>query len=123
MAGLMPGQSARLNVLYPSVPAPLLLVQCTAVLTIRDDQGNVLKTSNFTQFNAGSSVSVTVNGDTDLPTQTRTELYGLTFHPGCRFVVNLEIIDNATQKTLFTVVSQETFPFASPAWSRGALLN
>jgi hypothetical protein len=115
VVGVAPGQTARLNVLYSTVPAPLLLITCAATLTIFDEQHNVLKTLSFPQLVPGKVLSISVNGDTDLPTQSRTEIYGLSISSGCTFVSNLEIIDNATQKTVVTVGSQETYPFAPAA--------
>ena len=124
MVGMTPGQTARLNVLYPTVPAPLALINCAATLTLFDDQGNVLKTASFAQLIPGRPVSISANGDTDLPTQTRTEVYGLSFTSGCSLVSTLEIIDNATQKTVVTVMGQETYPFrAAVPLARGSLMN
>src|ERR1700693_5568725 len=61
------GQTARLNVLYPTIPAPVLQVQCSASLLIADDSGNVLKNQNVPQLLAGRSVSLDLNVDTDMP--------------------------------------------------------
>jgi hypothetical protein len=110
VVGITPGQTARLNVLYPTVPAPILQVQCSATLAIADDQGQILKSNNFPQLLGGKSVSIELNADSDLPASPRTEIHGLSISPnGCNFVVTLEIIDNATQRTLSVVGSEPTY--------------
>lgn len=48
---LSPGQTARLNVLYPTVPAPLLLVHCSANLAIIASQG--LKSDSVPDLSPG----------------------------------------------------------------------
>lgn len=108
--GLTPGQSARLNVIYATAPAPILQILCSATLNIADDQGKVLKTATVSQLVAGKSAFITVNGDTDVAT-AHTEVHGFVITPlGCNLVTNLEIIDNASQKTEITVGSQLTYP-------------
>ena len=42
VVGIAAGQTAKLNVLYPSVPAPLLQVMCAVTVSIVDDQGPCL---------------------------------------------------------------------------------
>ena len=37
VVGITAGQTARLNVVYPTVPAPLLQVMCSVILAIADD--------------------------------------------------------------------------------------
>ena len=65
-----------------------------------------------------------MNADTALAAQTvlagtvpRTQVHGFSITPntGCQFVTNLEIIDNATQKTVAIAGSQVTFPFSQTA--------
>ena len=114
--GITPGQTARLNVLYPTAPAPLLLVRCSANLGIFDDQGGVLKSQAVAELAAGKSVSLDLNADTDLSGAARTEIHGFAVTPnGCRLVTTLEIIDNATQKTVAVVGSIQTYPFSQIA--------
>ena len=129
VAGVTPGQTARLNVLYPTVPAPILLAVCEATLLIADDQGNVLKTNSVSSFTAGKSVSLDLNIDTDPTGSPKTEIHGDVVSPlGCNFIATLELIDNLTQKTILVVGSKRTYPFAkdpgpSPAESPGPALS
>jgi hypothetical protein len=116
VAGITPGQTARLNVLYPTAPAPLLQLSCSVTLNIADDQGKVLKTSTVAQILAGKSVSLDLNADVDLPGIPRTEIHAFSITTvGCNFVATLELIDNATQKTLAVVATELTFPFLQTA--------
>jgi hypothetical protein len=39
VVGITPGQTARFNLLYPTVPAPVLQIVCSATLIFADDQG------------------------------------------------------------------------------------
>ena len=114
--GIAPGQTARLNVVYPTAPAPILQIICSATLVVADDQGNILKNNSVSQFIAGRSVSLDVNADTDLSGSARTEIHGYSIAPnGCRLVTTLEIIDNATQKTVMVVPAESTYPVSQPA--------
>jgi hypothetical protein len=116
VVGITGGQTARLSVLYPTAPAPILQVLCAATLVIADDQGKVLKSMDISQLIAGKSVSVDLNADTDLAGAARTEVHGFSIAPnGCHLVATLEIIDNATQKTLMAVGSRTTYPVAHAA--------
>jgi hypothetical protein len=111
VVGIVAGQTARLNVIYPTIPAPVAQVLCSVTLSIADDSGNVIKSKNVTQFIAGKSVSVDVNADTDLIGAGRSQLHGFSIAPnGCRLVTNLEVIDNTTQKTLLVVSGEGTYP-------------
>ena len=60
--GLTVGQTAKLNVYYPTVPAPVAQVQAFVRLVIEDENRNVLAMQDF-QVAAGQTVSVSVNGD------------------------------------------------------------
>ena len=114
--GITPGQTARFNVLYPTAPAPILQPLCSATLTIADDQGKVLKTSNIPQFTAGKSVSLDLNADTDLAGNPRTEVHAFSVAPaGCNFTGTLELIDNVTQKTEVVTGTAPTYPSPQPA--------
>ena len=98
--GITPGQTARLNVVYPSIPGIALQQLCSAKLAITDDEGNILKSANVPQLVAGRSASIDLNADTDLAGKTRTQIHGSSAAPlGCQLVLSLEIIDNFTQKT------------------------
>jgi hypothetical protein len=127
VVGITPGQTARLDVLYPTAPAPIDQVLCGANLILSDDQGKALKSSSFTGMIAGKAVSISVNADTDLGSTPRTELYGFSIQPpGCNLQTSLEIIDNVTQRTLVVVGSRETYPFpgvVSPAMQPAATAN
>lgn len=92
VVGIAPGQTARLNVLYPTAPAPILQVLCSATLGIFDDKGGVLQSESFPQLSAGKSVSIDLNADTGLPGVPRTQIHGVSVAPnGCRLVLTLEI--------------------------------
>jgi hypothetical protein len=46
----------------------------------------------------------------------RTEIHGFSIAPnGCRLVTTLEIIDNATQRTVMVVPAESTYPVSQPA--------
>jgi hypothetical protein len=67
------------------------------------------------QIAPGTLVSLDLNADTDLAGAARTQIYGLSFTPGCQLVTTLEIIDNITQKTVVVIGSRQTYPFVSTA--------
>jgi hypothetical protein len=116
VVGITPGQTARLNVLYPTAPAPILQVLCSAILTVSDDQGKTLKSDNVSELTAGKSVSLDLNADTDLPSVARTQIHGFSIAPnGCRLLITLEIIDNSSQKTVIVVGSEATYPISQAA--------
>jgi hypothetical protein len=115
VVGIAGGQTARLNVLYPTAPAPILQVLCAATLVISDDQGKTLKSSDTVPLAAGRSISLDVNADADLTGTARTQIHGFSIAPnGCQLVTTMEIIDNITQKTVVVVGSMTTYP-PSPA--------
>jgi hypothetical protein len=109
-AGITGGQTARLNVVYPSIPGIALQQVCSVTLTISDDQGNTLKSVSVAQLIAGHSVSVDLNADTDLVGKTRTQIDGSIAAPlGCQLITSLEIIDNLTQKTTVVVGARSVY--------------
>ncbi|HTC90296.1 MAG TPA: hypothetical protein VK686_18440 [Bryobacteraceae bacterium] len=111
VVGITPGQTARLNVVYPTAPAPILQIMCSVTLAIADDQGKILKSDNVSQLIGGKSVSLDLDADTDLPGVARTQIHGQSIAPnGCRLVATLELIDNSTQKTVLVVGSEQTYP-------------
>ncbi len=113
IVGITAGQTARLHVLYPRAPAPILQVLCTVSLGIADDQGNNLKSKEAAQLTPGKSFSLDLNADTDLAGTPRAEVYGFSVAANrCRVVTNLEIIDNATQKTIAVIRGEPTYPAA-----------
>ena len=123
--GLAAGQTAQLNVYYPTAPAPILQVTCSVTLSISDTSGKNLKYETFQQLIAGHGVSIDVNADTDLGGAARTQIVGLSISPSCQLVTNLELIDNISHKTLMQVGSEPTFPFrqSAPATTAAALLE
>ena len=122
VVGITPGQTARINVLYPTAPAPILQLLCSVTLNIADDQGKILKTVTVSQFVAGRSVSLDLNADTDLTGIPRTEIHGYSVAPiGCNFTGTLELIDNVTQKTVLVIGSRQTYPAEQPVWFVGAV--
>lgn len=111
VVGIAPGQTARINVLYPTAPAPILQPLCSVNLNIADDQGKILKTLAVSQFVAGRSVSLDLNADTDLAGSPRTEIHGFSVAPpACIFTATLELIDNITQKTVLVIGGRQTYP-------------
>jgi hypothetical protein len=117
VVGITAGQTARINVLYPTAPAPILQPLCSVTLNIADDQGKILKTVNVSQFVAGRSISLDLNADTDLTGNARTEIHGYSVAPvGCNFTGTLELIDNITQKTVLVIGSGQTYPAEQPLW-------
>jgi hypothetical protein len=123
VVGITTGQTARLNVLYPSVPAPILQILCSATLVIADDQGKILKSQDAQQLIGGKSVSLDLNADTDLPSgANRVQIHALTLtpNPGCTLVPTLEIFDNATGKTVVVVGSKVTWPRPQPVQIQGS---
>jgi hypothetical protein len=112
--GIVAGQTARLNVVYPTAPAPILQVLCSVTLAISDASGNVLKSKDVPQLIAGKSVSLDLNADTDLTGPGRTQIFGFSIAPnGCRLPTSLEIFDNTTQKTLVVVRGEPSYPITA----------
>ena len=111
VVGSTPGQTARLNVVYPTIPAPFLQTLCSTNLVIADDQARILKSASVNQLVGGRSASLDLNADIDLAGSARTQIHGLTVAPGgCHLVMTLEIIDNITQRTVVVVGGERTYP-------------
>ncbi len=118
VVGIAAGQTARLNVLYPSIPAPLLQVMCSVTLSIVDDQGAILKTQDF-QMSGGKTVSVSLNADTELSGGHAAQIHALTLTPAtssaggyCEVLPSLDIVDNASGKTVVHLETTVTYPRA-----------
>jgi hypothetical protein len=119
VVGITAGQTARLNVFYPPVPAPLLQVQCSFTASIVDDQGNVLKTQDF-KISGGKTVSLSLNVDTELTTgDHRAQIRATTRTPAassaggfCTVIPSLDIVDNVTGRTMVHLETTVTYPFA-----------
>jgi len=123
VVGITAGQTAKLNVLYPSVPAPILQILCTATLVIADDQGKILKSQEAQQLIGGKSIWLDLNADTDLPSgANRVQIHALTLtpNPGCALIPTLEILDNSTGKTVIVMGSKVTWPRPQPPQTQGA---
>jgi hypothetical protein len=115
VVGIAAGQTAKLNVLYPSIPAPFLQAMCHVTVSIVDEQGGVLKTQDF-QMVGGRSVSISLNADTDLPAHA-AQIHALTLTPAaspaggyCQVLPSLDIVDNVTGKTLVHLETTVTYP-------------
>src|SRR5215469_12474171 len=66
MIGLAEGQTARLNLLNPGVPAPgATAALCSAAVSFIDAQGTVLKSATIA-VNPGQSAHFDVDSDADL---------------------------------------------------------
>ena len=126
VVGITSGQTARLNVLYPSIPAPLMQVMCGVTVSIVDDQGGVLKTQDFLLL-GGKSVSLSLDADTELPGHA-AQIHALTLTraavPGgyCEVLPSLDIVDKTTGKTVLHLETTITYPRAViPTLVRGRL--
>ena len=127
VVGIVGGQTARLNVLYPSIPAPFLQVMCSITVSIVDDQGTVLKTQDF-QMVGGKTASLSVNADTDLTGPHTAQIHALTLTPAatpsggyCEVLPSLDIVDNATGKTLVHLETSVTYPLTQAVPARAGI--
>ncbi len=113
LIGVTTGESIQLNVTRPESTGPILPTRCSGVLSIRDMNGQVLKTQQFLDIAPGQSASVLVNRDTDVnPSTQRVELRGVISSLGdeqapplCTLAVSLEVLDNATGRTLSVITN------------------
>jgi hypothetical protein len=85
-----------------------------------DDQGTVLKTQDF-QMVGGKTASITLNADTELPGAHIAQIHALTLTPAaspsggyCQVLPSLDIVDNATGRTLVHLETTVTYPLAIP---------
>ncbi len=115
VVGIAAGQTAKLNVLYPAVPAPLLQAMCSVTLSILDDQGTVLKTQDV-QMLGGKTATLALNADTELSGHA-AQIHALTVTPPvsgaggyCSILPSLDIVDNATGKTVVHLETTITYP-------------
>lgn len=122
--GIVSGQTARLTAVYPAAPAPNPQVVCSTTLAIYNTRGALVKSSISTAILAGTSVSIDVDASSILAGAARVEIYGSSVGAPCGApVVNLQIIDDATQKTLVVVPAEVTYAppppgFTTPAFAR-----
>ncbi len=110
MLGLTAGHTVRLSAFYPRSLAPIAQALCSATLRISDSQGNILASLNPTLINGGQTVSLDVNHDISLTRNARADVHGIsTALSGCNLVTSMELIDNASQKSILVVGSEVTF--------------
>jgi hypothetical protein len=119
MVGIADAQTAQLNLLNPGVLAPALGAICTAAVSFVDSTGTVLKSATLT-VPPGKSMSFSLKSDADLslaagarigiramiaipPTATASA-------PACKVIPTLEMIDNATGRTLVVLGHVEPVP-------------
>jgi len=127
VVGIASGQTAKLNVLYPSIPAPLASqATCSVTVSIVDEQGGILKTQDF-QMIGGKTASISVNADTELPSHA-AQIHALVLTPAtssgggyCEVLPSLDIVDNNTGKTVVHLETTITYPRIVPAPVRGRL--
>ncbi|MBZ5601453.1 MAG: hypothetical protein LAO79_04025 [Acidobacteriia bacterium] len=112
MVGLAQGQTARLNVLNPGVPAPLATgIICSALLTFYDDQGASLKSATVAVIpNRSMQLDLESDADLKLAVNQRRQIRATIQIPPsappagsapstCTLVPSLEIFDSVTGKT------------------------
>jgi hypothetical protein len=123
MVGIADAQTAQLNLLNPGVLAPALGIICTASVSFVDSTGNVLKSATLT-IPPGKSMSLSLKSDTDLNlvvgdrVQIRATITIPPFAtpaatvtgPACKVLPTLEMIDNASGRTLVVLGHVETVP-------------
>ena len=114
--GLTAGQTAKLSVYYPTVPAPVAQVLAFVRLVIEDENRNVLAKQDF-QVAAGQTVSVSVNGDSLLAADRRSaQIHAFTQTAGGAadafpFVIpGLDIVDNTSGRTVVHLDTKVTYP-------------
>ena len=117
--GISSGQTARFTVLYPGIPFPAAQVAVPVTLIIDDDQGNTLAMQDFllTGSKTGKVASIAVNADTVLPAGSRSLLiHAYTLIQGNAtgkvplVIPGLDIVDNASGKTVIHLETSVTFP-------------
>lgn len=122
MVGIAEGQTARVNLLSPDLPAPLAAgVMCTATVSFINAQGTVLKSGTLTAI-PGQSVHIDLDTDADLkyavnerheiratiqvPVEPPPAGSTIPIVPACRLIPTMEIFDTLTSRT--TVVLGHT---------------
>jgi hypothetical protein len=114
--GLTAGQTARLSVYYPTVPAPVAQVLAFVTLVIEDENRNVLAKQDF-EIAGGQTVSVIVNGNSLLAVDGRSVLiHAFTQTAGGAadafplVIPGLDIVDNASGRTVVHLDAKLTYP-------------
>jgi hypothetical protein len=84
-------------------------------MAMEDEDGGVLASKSVQQLVAGKSVSLDFNVDS-APHAGPVKIHGFSItSTGCHLLTTLEIIDNATQKTVVVVPSEVSYPFTPQA--------
>src|SRR5262245_23096345 len=114
--GLTVGQTAKLSVYYPTVPAPVAQVLAFVSLVIEDENRNVLARQDF-QIAAGQTVSVSVNGNSLLAADRRSaQIHAITQTAGgaadafALLISGLDIVDNTSRRTVVHLDTKVTYP-------------
>ncbi|GEM_PF-5943175 len=114
--GLAAGQTAKLSVYYPTIPAPVAQVLAAVRLVIQDENRNVLAAQDF-QIAGGQIVSISVDADSLLPQgQPSVQIHGMTQTAGGAadafplVISGLDIVDKATGKTVIHLDAKVTYP-------------
>ena len=114
--GLTVGQTAKLSVYYPPVPAPVAQVLAFVRLVIEDENRNILAMQDF-QVAAGQTVSVSLNGDSLLAADRRSaQIHAFTQTGGGAadafplVIPGLDIVDNTSGKTVVHLDTKVTYP-------------
>ena len=120
--GLAAGQTARWNIVYPTIPAPFATqALCPASLAIANEHGTILASKDVPPLIGGNSASIELNADTQaLPVGGHIQIHGFASTGGYSLVTNLEIVDNATQKTVIVLGGKVTYPLAPSLSMRAA---
>ncbi|MDE3166411.1 MAG: hypothetical protein KGN36_11450 [Acidobacteriota bacterium] len=122
MVGIGDGQTARLNLLNPGVPAPAMGVICAASAAFVDALGGTVK-SAMLSVPPGQSGALEIRSDTELKLMPgdRREIRGTVAVPGivplagttampvfaCSLIATLEVYDTASGRT--QAVLERTF--------------
>lgn len=117
LVGITAGQSARLNVIYPTIPAPIFQAACSVKLVIADDQGGILKSQTFT-LTGGQGASISITVDTDGSPNGHMQVHGYSHTAGtsaastsfCTVIPSLDVVDNASGKTVVHLETKVTYP-------------
>lgn len=114
--GLAAGQTAKFSVYYPTIPAPVAQVLAFVTLVIQDENRNVLAKQDF-QIAGGQIVSISANADTLMAADQRIgQIHAYAQASGGAadafpFIIpGLDIVDNATGKTVVHLETKVTYP-------------
>ena len=120
--GIAAGQTARLTVLNPPLPAPFATgIRCTGTLSFFSSSGDLLKSATVT-VNPNNSASLDLKFETEVPSAAiagpRAEIHASIAIPNssqdnaqpavCTLAPSLEIFDTITGKTTAIVTQTST---------------